>query len=72
MAASTWRPAVAQNTPWLTGQLLVATDVIRDPHFYRTVVLMLRHNARGAIGVIVNRRLGDAPVAKVLEALGRN
>lgn len=56
----------------LTGQLLVATEVLRDPRFVRTVIYMVRHDATGALGLIVNRPLGDAPLARVLEGLGRS
>lgn len=40
----------------LTGRLLVATPLIRDPNFERSVVLVLEHDSEeGAIGVVVNR-----------------
>jgi len=35
--------------------LLVATPVLRDPNFDRTVVLLLDHNGEGALGVVLNR-----------------
>jgi putative transcriptional regulator len=38
-----------------TGQLLVATPLLGDPNFARTVVLMLDHDGDGALGVVVNR-----------------
>ncbi|HET9656880.1 MAG TPA: YqgE/AlgH family protein [Kineosporiaceae bacterium] len=41
----------------LVGRLLVATPVLEDPNFRRTVVLMLDHNAEGALGIVVNRPL---------------
>ena len=47
------------------GQLLVATPDLRDPNFSRTVVLMLEHNAEGALGVVLNRPI-DLSVAEVL------
>ena len=37
------------------GRLLVATPPLEDPHFDRTVVLMLEHHDDGAIGVVINR-----------------
>jgi putative transcriptional regulator len=40
---------------WLAGQLLVAAPLLRDPNFYRTVVLILRHAEDGAMGVVLNR-----------------
>ncbi|MER3453489.1 MAG: hypothetical protein C4344_07695 [Acidimicrobiia bacterium] len=37
------------------GKLLVATPLIGDPNFERTVVLVLEHNDEGALGVVLNR-----------------
>jgi len=51
-----------------TGQLLVATPVLRDPNFARSVVLILDHDADGALGVVVNRPT-ELPVTSVLAPL---
>jgi putative transcriptional regulator len=48
-----------------TGSLLVALPTLRDPHFERTVVFLLAHEADGALGVVLNRPTG-VPVAEVL------
>ena len=37
------------------GHLLVATSVLGDPHFRRSVVYLLEHNADGTLGVVLNR-----------------
>jgi len=47
-------PAVAGST---AGRLLVATPTLLDPNFYRAVLLMLEHDANGALGVVLNRPL---------------
>lgn len=39
----------------LTGRLLVASPELGDPHFARTVVLLVDHDESGALGVILNR-----------------
>jgi putative transcriptional regulator len=39
----------------LQGHLLVASPELRDPNFFRTVVLLVRHNDEGALGVILTR-----------------
>jgi len=62
-------PAVAQSAS-LAGQFLVATDELRDPRFVRTVVYMVEHDARGAMGFIVNRPLGEVPIAALVERSG--
>ena len=36
------------------GRLLVASPLIGDPNFERSVVLMIEHNAEGALGVVLN------------------
>lgn len=54
----------------LTGQLLVATSQIEDPRFMRTVIYMVQHDAGGAVGLVVNRPIGEVPLARVLEQVG--
>src|SRR5581483_12519623 len=40
------------------ARLLVATPVLGDPNFDRTVVLMLEHTPEGAVGLVLNRPSG--------------
>jgi putative transcriptional regulator len=39
----------------LQGHLLVASPKLGDPNFFRSVVLLVRHNEEGAFGVVLNR-----------------
>ncbi len=39
----------------LQGCFLVAANHLRDPNFYRSVVVLLEHTAEGAMGLVVNR-----------------
>ena len=41
----------------LRGHLLIAMPGLLDPNFYRSVVLIVRHDTDGAMGVILNRPL---------------
>ena len=54
----------------LTGKLLVASESMGDPRFARTVIYIVSHGADGAMGLVVNRALGVAPVAVVLDGFG--
>ena len=54
----------------LTGELLVASDEMRDPRFAQTVIYVVRHDATGAQGVIVNRPIGEVPLAVLLQQMG--
>ena len=76
MLAAPWtaRPAGAPGPPApsasLSGQLLVALPTLSDPRFTQTVIYMVKHDARGATGLIVNRPLGDVPIAVLLKQTG--
>ncbi len=48
-----------------TGQLLVATPRLIDPNFARAVILLLDHDADGALGVVINRP-SELPLSAVL------
>jgi len=52
------------------GQLLVALEDLRDPRFFHTVIYMVKHDADGAMGLVVNRPLGDIPAVDVLARFG--
>jgi len=53
----------------LAGELLVASPEMRDPRFGRTVIYMVSHDGSGAQGFIVNRPLGEIPLATLLERM---
>ena len=54
----------------LAVQLLVAAPQMGDPRFYHAVILMVRHDPNGALGIIVNRPIGERSLASLLESLG--
>jgi putative transcriptional regulator len=37
------------------GKLLIANEKLKDPHFAKTIVLLVNYGYRGAVGIIVNR-----------------
>ncbi len=47
------------------GRLLLAGPNLRDPNFFRTVVLVIDHDTAGALGVVLNRPT-DYPVVSAL------
>jgi putative transcriptional regulator len=60
-------PAAA---PSLAGQLLIASPRIKDPRFQRTVILMVRHDQGGALGITVNRPIDERSLASLLASMG--
>jgi putative transcriptional regulator len=56
----------------LAGQFLVASPEMGDPRFYHTVILMVRHDKGGAFGIVINRPVGERPLAELMAAMGEN
>jgi putative transcriptional regulator len=63
------KPEVATGGIAVPGQLLVASPDIGDP-LDRSVVLLLRHDRNGAMGIVINRRVEERPLASVMKAIG--
>jgi putative transcriptional regulator len=63
-------PTALPQRALLAGQLLVAAPSMGDPRFYQTVIMLVRHDRTGAMGIVVNRPLQERPLAALLEALG--
>jgi putative transcriptional regulator len=54
----------------LRGQLLIASPDMDDPRFTQVVILMIRHDASGALGIVINRPAGELTNADLLQAIG--
>lgn len=54
----------------LTGKFLVAMPGMGDPRFERTVIMMCEHDARHAMGVVVNKPRDEVSLSDVLNHLG--
>jgi putative transcriptional regulator len=50
----------------LVGQFLIALKHLRDPNFFRSVVLMVEHGESGAMGLVINHP-SRISVAQALE-----
>jgi len=55
---------------FLTGQLLVATEEMADPRFAKSVIYLVRHDAQGALGLVINRPLAKGPLEDLLKGFG--
>lgn len=60
----------AERERFLTGQLLVATEEMADPRFAESVIYMVRHDAEGALGLVINRPLAKGPLDDLLKGFG--
>jgi putative transcriptional regulator len=69
-AALPTAPEATMARASLAGQFLVAAPEMGDPRFEQTVILIVEDDATGALGVVVNRPVGEQPLANLLDAVG--
>jgi len=48
---------------------LIATEKIKDSRFEKTVILMLEHNEKGALGIVINKPLGNITLGSVISTI---
>jgi len=70
LAAALPGPGAPQGDDSLAGQLLVASREMGDPRFSETVILVVRHDKTGALGIVINRPIEERSLASLMEALG--
>jgi putative transcriptional regulator len=68
--AALQNPAQAPGQASLAGQILIASPGLRDPRFDHTVILMVRHSPGGALGIVLNRPVGERSLASLLDDIG--
>ena len=56
----------------LAGKLLVAMPGMGDPRFSRAVIMMCSHDAKHAMGVVINKPKQEVKLSEVLGHLGLN
>lgn len=54
---------------YLTGKLLIASPLIGDPRFDRSVVLLCAHSDDAAMGIVINKPLGDLRLPTLFDQL---
>ncbi|WP_306015942.1 YqgE/AlgH family protein [Oceanicaulis sp. MMSF_3324] len=57
------------QTGYLNGKLLIASPLIGDPRFDRTVIYVCSHDAETAMGIILNRPVTGLRLPDLLEQL---
>ena len=54
---------------YLTGQFLLAMPHMEDPRFEKAVIFICGHDLNGAMGLVVNKPLGDLTLKGLLDYL---
>jgi putative transcriptional regulator len=71
LSAAFPKQGLTSEEPSLRGRLLLASPSMGDPRFRRTVILMVKHDKSGALGITINRPVGVRALATLLEAMGQ-
>lgn len=58
-----------ENSP-LIGQMLIATPAIGDERFERSVIVVCAHSDDHAMGIVVNKPMGEIRLGDLLDQLG--
>ena len=54
------------------GSLLVSTPEMLDPRFSRSVIYLISHNEKGAMGFIINKPIDDIQLSDIIETENLN
>ena len=54
----------------LVGRLLVASPSMGDPRFVESVILMVQHSSKGALGFVINKPFLGIGLAQIAEGFG--
>jgi putative transcriptional regulator len=69
-AFSTRPAAIGANTEsYHPGELLVATDEMKDPRFVESVIYLVKDDAEGTLGLVINRPLAKGPIDDLLKGM---
>tara|TARA_Y100000590_G_scaffold41326_1_gene44069 strand:- start:887 stop:1540 length:654 start_codon:yes stop_codon:yes gene_type:complete len=48
---------------------LIATNEMKDPRFQKTVIFILEHNKNGALGIVINKKLGNVNLGYLINEI---
>jgi putative transcriptional regulator len=60
----------AERERFLAGQLLVATAEMKDPRFFESVIYMVKIDAEGAMGLVINKPMAKGSIEDLLKGFG--
>jgi putative transcriptional regulator len=60
----------AERERFFTGQLLVATPEMKDPRFAESVIYMVKDDATGAMGLVINKPMAKGSIEDLLKGFG--
>jgi putative transcriptional regulator len=65
-----YAPQAAEEERDFAGQLLVASEQMRDPRFLETIIYIVKRDSQGTLGLVINRPLATGPIDDLLKGFG--
>jgi putative transcriptional regulator len=62
--------ARAADKTFLAGKLLIASPETKDPRFAESVIYLIKHDATGAMGLVINKPVATVPIDELLKGFG--
>lgn len=53
----------------LAGKILIAMPAMKDSRFQKTIIYMIEHNAKGAMGLVLNKQLGEVTLSDLFKQM---
>ena len=50
---------------------IVATEKLKDKRFKKTVIIMLDHDEQGALGIVINKPLGEVTIGSLIKGFDK-
>ena len=50
---------------------IVATEKLKDKRFKKTVIIMLDHDEQGALGIVINKPLGEVTISSLIKGFDK-
>ena len=82
LATMLWSATLSLSTPptlrppphptSLAGELLIASPGIADPRFQHAVILIVKEDGGGALGIVINQPIAIVPLADLVHATGQS
>ena len=70
LVSSESQPLAAEREQPIVGQLLVATEEMKDPRFVESVIYIVKHDPAGTMGLVINRPMAQGPIDDLLKGFG--
>lgn len=63
------KPGKKKVEAGLAGKIIIAMPSMKDSRFQKTIIYMIEHNAKGAMGLVLNKQLGEVTLSDLFKQM---